>query len=577
MAKNESLLAFINYFLNHLNLKETDTKITIDKKKLRNEFDFYSFEDNDIFYAKILSHFLNDDDKIIKNLVSSSKVFQRNLFVFLEYLRALIIKYNYEDLYKDTIVKLDISLIIGYLVNKYGAQIVESIEFFPSCIKELEKKYKKNVIGETIFDNDLKKDAKEKLVFLKVNKIKNFKKLLLYLQNYYTTSDTYSQNDSYEIDEIYSKYGNLTADEIDNNYINNEDFKKAHLEKYLENILKTNGYDNINYKVGKDKELYEQKKKELKNHLFYSEILKVDLNDINDCMYLIYFKSTLYKDTPFYNIDEEFKKLLLRKKINDFTDNLKKIIEDESFIKNLKEILNQKSVKEYFEKSRRFIEEEEDNNEVEFIEKENVKDDGDYLTDGFDRFINFINNDKCFFTKLFIIKYLPKYKRAFVDQNMRIIINPLYFGLSDSLNDEKRNEIFKAYLFIIILNVIFDLVKFMKEQSFKYSNISQIPKRKEDRNMFINYLFNMSMICSISYKQALVINKPENWNKPELLSNIFKEQRKWYEENKKTKKEDNSLPQPKEEDAIRFYLSLEDDDNEEQISNNVIDIWYDID
>ena len=191
--------------------------------------------------------------------------------------------------------------------------------------------------------------------------------------------------------------------------------------------------------------------------------------------------------------------------------------------------------------------------------------------------MNFINNDKYFFSKLFIIKYLPKYKRSFVDQNMRIIINPLYFELSDSLNDEKRNEIFKAYLFIIILNVIFDLVKFMKEKSFQYNNIPQTPKRKEGGNMFINYLFNMSMICSINYKQALVISKLENWNKPEILSNIFKEQRKWYEENKKTKIEDISLPQPKEEDSISFYLSLVDDDNEEQISNNVIDIWYDID
>ena len=117
----------------------------------------------------------------------------------------------------------------------------------------------------------------------------------------------------------------------------------------------------------------------------------------------------------------------------------------------------------------------------------------------------------------------------------------------------------------------------MKEKSFKYSNIPQTPKRKEGGKMFINYLFNVPMICSINCKQALVINKPGNWNKSELLSNIFKEQRKWYEENKKAKKEDIALPQPNEEDAISFYLSLVDDDKKEQISENVIDIWYDID
>ena len=159
---------------------------------------------------------------------------------------------------------------------------------------------------------------------------------------------------------------------------------------------------------------------------------------------------------------------------------------------------------------------------------------------------------------------------------MRIIINPLYFELSDSLNEEKKNEIFKAYLFIIILNEIVYLMKFINEKSIQYNIIPQIPKRKEGK-MFINHLFNTPMIYSINYKQALVINKPENWNKPELLSNIFKEQSKWYEENIRDKNEYITVPQTKEEDTISFYLSLVDDDNNGQISKNVIDLWYDID
>ena len=169
------------------------------------------------------------------------------------------------------------------------------------------------------------------------------------------------------------------------------------MEKYLEYLLKTNGYNKEDYKEGKAKELYEQKQKQLKNHLYYSDILKVDINDINNCIYLLHFKSTLFKDTPFYDTDEEFAKLLSRKEINDFSENLRKIIDDESFIKDLKEILNQKSVKDYFEKSRRFINEQENNYEIEFKEKEKGKDDDDYLKDGFDRFMSFINNDTHFF------------------------------------------------------------------------------------------------------------------------------------------------------------------------------------
>ena len=574
MDEKKALLDLIDFILNIP--KKDEIQISINIQKLNNEFDFNSFEDNDIFYTKVLSHLLKDDDeeKIINNFLNSSKIFKRNLFAFLEYLRTLIAKYQHKDIYKETIVKLDISLIIGYLVNKYEASIVESIEFFPSCIKELEKKYNKNIIKETIYDIELKKDATEILNVLKKRKRKNFKKLLLFFQNQESKIENFSQNDMDIIDEISIKTKNLSLKEINNDFINNKCFEK-YMNIYLEKKLAINGYDKNNYETGKDKELYEQKKIEMKNNLFYSEILKVDINNIDDCIYLLYFNSNLKKDIPFYDIDKEFKLLLSRKEINDFSDNLRKIVEDESFIQDLKKILNQKSVKDYFEKERKFTNEEEDNYEMEFIEEEKVKDEDDFLKDGFDRLMSLIDGDKYFFSKLFIFKYLPKYRRAFVDQNKRIVINPIYFELSESLDDKKRNEIFRAYLFIIILHEIAHLVKFMKEKRIPYSNIPQTPKKKERGKMFINYLFNAPMIFSINYKQASTINIPENWNKKELLSNIFKEQKEWYEKNKKDKNEDMTFP--KGEDSISFYLSLVNDNNNEINPKNNIDIWYDID
>ena len=574
MEENKPLLDLIDFILNIPN--QDEIQISINTQKLRNEFDFNSFEDNDIFYTKVLSHLLKDDEeeKIINNFLSSSKIFKRNLFAFLEYLRTIITKYQHKDIYKEAIVKLDLSLIIGYLVNKYGAEIVESLEFFPSCIKELEKKYNKNIIKETIYDIELKKDAAVILNTLKKRKRKNFKNLLLFFQNQESKIENFTQNDMDIIDEISIKTKNLSLNEINNDYINNKSFEK-YLNIYLEKKLAINGYDKKNYEKGKDKELYEQKKIQMKNNLFYSEILKVDINNIDDCIYLLYFNSNLKKDTPFYDIDKEFKQLLSRREISDFSDNLRKIVEDESFIQDLKKILDQKSIKDYFEKARRFTNEEEDNYEMEFIEEEKVKDEDDFLKNGFERFMSLINGDKYFFSKLFIFKYLPKYRRAFVDPNMRIVINPIYFELSESLDDKKRNEIFRAYLFIIIIHEIAHLVKFMKEKNISYSNIPQTPKNKEGGKMFINYLFNTPMICSINYKQASTINIPENWNKKELLSNIFKEQKEWYEKNKKDKNEDMTLP--KGEDSISFYLSLVNDDNNEKNSKNIIDIWYDID
>ena len=578
MDGNRYLLSLIDFILSAP--EQSPTPILIDDSKLKNEFDFNTFEDDEIFYTKILYHLLNqkDKNKVLNSITSLSKIFKRNLFVFLGYLRTLIDSNKYKELYKDPIIKLDISLIIGYLVNKFGETIVKSIEFFPICINELEKKYGKNQIDNTIFDNDIKKDAKLIYEFFEAQKRGNFSDLIEYLQKYYTDSAHLSTKDSEKIDEIKIISDNLTMEELDNNYINNENFQK-HMDVYLQKELSINGYIDKNYKEGKENELYKEKKQQIKNHLFYSELFKIDLNNINDCVYLLYFQENLYKESEFYDTDEEFKKLISRRETNDFTENLKKIIEDESFIKDLKEILNQEFVKDYFEKARKFLnEEDEDNYDISFIEKEKViKGQDDFLKDGYDRFKSFINTKNDFFSKLFIFKYLPKYRRAFVDPNMRIIINPIYFELSESLDEEKRDEIFRAYLLIIILHEIIHLVKFMNEKSISYKNILQTPKRKEGDKMFINYLFKTPMIYSINCKQASIINKPENWNKPELLSDIFKEQKEWFENNIKNKKEDINIPHPKEENSINFYLSLMDDDKNEKNSKNIIDIWYDID
>ena len=81
-------------------------------------------------------------------------------------------------------------------------------------------------------------------------------------------------------------------------------------------------------------------------------------------------------------MDEEFNKLLLlRKEINanndDYTQNLKKIVEDESFLKDIKEILNFSSVKDYFEKERTFSEKEKDHYSKFVPEETEINEDND--------------------------------------------------------------------------------------------------------------------------------------------------------------------------------------------------------
>ena len=183
---------------------------------------------------------------MLESIRGFSNLFKRNLFVFLEYLRTLIYSNNFKELYKDPIVKLDISLIIGYLVNKYGEKIVKSIEFFPSCIKELEKKYGKNQIDKTIYDIDIKKDAELKYKFFGAQKRGNFSDLIKFLQKYYTDSAHFSSEDSEKIDEIKIKSENLALDELDDKYINNKEFQK-YMDIYLQNELSINGYIDKNY------------------------------------------------------------------------------------------------------------------------------------------------------------------------------------------------------------------------------------------------------------------------------------------------------------------------------------------
>ena len=487
--------------------------VPIDIPNTISEFDFDSFEDNLNFYYKILSILAEDDNestKIINNLAKTSKSFLRNLINFLIFLKRLLDE------------------------KKYGSKIVESIDFFSLCTKELENKYDiKHLDYVTRFDDELKKDAEENLRNLESLKKRNFLNLLNFLKNKYTNSSDFTNLEN--IKKIKAKFmndleNNMNMNDLENNYFKKDDYE-TYINSYIDIKLSENGY---NESVC-EKTLYIEKKEELKNHLFFSDILKINLEEIETCIYLIYFRENIYQETTFFDIDKEFKKLEKAKNIivkdNDYTENLKKIIEEESFAKDLKEILNCSSVKDYFEKVRKF---EDEGYGMEILDNEEEIGDinNDFLKEGFHKLYNYLEKDKNFLSKLIVYKCLPQYKRAFVDPNMRIVINPIYFEFSQSMEENKRNNIFRAYLFIIILHEIVHLVKFMKNEKNKFDNIPKTPKNKEGGKMFINYLFNLPIIYYITDKQASEINKPENWNNLEKLSKIFDEQKKWYEKQK---------------------------------------------
>jgi len=173
-----------------------------------------------------------------------------------------------------------------------------------------------------------------------------------------------------------------------------------------------------------------------------------------------------------------------------------------------------------------------------------------------------LESNKKWLLELIIFKYLPRGRRIYVSPYLRIAINPLFIKVSESLKNEKnkRKEILKAYLSLILIQGMFDLLKFLKK-SLSDDYILQTQKIEEEGKIFINYLFDLSKIESISLEQAEKINDIKNWCNINILRNIF------INENKETKTENNN----------NLYKIYYDEDEEEEKSNTSEeqDYWYD--
>ena len=110
--------------------------------------------------------------------------------------------------------------------------------------------------------------------------------MLEFLKQDFTDSGNYG--DLKKVNEIYKEYLKdskiLLLNELDNKYLNNDGYKKF-IDTYLEQMLKFNGYDKTIFKA----EIYNKKEEQMKNNLFFSYILTIDLNNIENCIYILYF------------------------------------------------------------------------------------------------------------------------------------------------------------------------------------------------------------------------------------------------------------------------------------------------
>ena len=373
------------------------------------------------------------------------------------------------------------------------------------------------------------------------------------VQNYYIKKEDYSNYE--EISEIFKILKENHNLDIENEIIGNNKYNK-YLSLYFQIKAKENGYpENHNE--------YEMKMEQIfKNRFYFKDIFKIDLNNMNDLLCLLSILPSYNFSNIFNSINDIYKEyknnyeLLLQESKENLTDELNNILKSPQFYEKFKKILESKLVKGYFLNKRKFIN---DNN---IIIVDNSIEDYDDISYGYTKFMLYFNKDKNWFHSLIIFKYLPKIKRAFIVPTMRIILNPLFIQISDSLKKDKiiKEKILESYLILNIIHEIPHLLKFIKENNiyFENDNIPQTPKEKEDGEMLIQYLFGIPVINKISFLEAKEILNEENWDNINKLHSIF---------NKVKKKEEETQDQEKYNDNCLSDINDDDDEN---------DHWYDI-
>lgn len=527
-------------------------------KNISKEFGIDFFDDDINFYSKLLNDMCDASFPVHPIKLLSHELNQRNLIILIKLIQQLS-QYRH-NLYKDPIIKINLSIIIGYFTNGFGKKFVDTPEYFYLCLKELVKFYGiQNINLMTTFDKIWREKAKESLKTLEDIKKRNILKIFSKVQILYENEKDYDEVAKVgKIIRLFNEDKNqLSMKELEEKYLTNP-FNDKYIKLFLENECKE----------FKNDILYEEKKNELYKNLIFKDVLNLDLKDIEECLFLIFVSKQAEKkatnlDKIYYEYKQNYKRSS-EESNQDITDELKKILENDVFFENFELVLKSNSVKNYLDNKRLF-----NNNSVEFVSDDNYDDD---LSKEYELLLENMNKDKNYLKKLIIYKYLPKYKRAFVNPLMRIIVNPLFIELSNSLKNDyqKTKEILTAYINIILIHEVIHLLKFFKK-TFSFKNIPQTPKNKEGGEIFIKYLFGLSKINNIGYEQAKMINDLNNWNSILNLHKIFEINNGKNIKNFK-EKQYNQI-----EYYIKFYdTDIEEDENslnneEEEQQDN----WYD--
>ena len=148
---------------------------------------------------------------------------------------------------------------------------------------------------------------------------------------------------------------------------------------------------------------------------------------------------------------------------------------------------------------------------------------------------------------------MPFGVKAFVNYNLKIFINSLFYEFNENITKGNKTIIFKAALKIIIIHEIMHILKYLKNNA-NFNSIPKTPRDREGGKMLINYLFGKPVIKRINLDEAKKINDLNYWKDVEELRKIFQK------DNDLEEKDELNV---KTIDHIDLYFTEEDVDDED--------------
>ena len=307
--------------------------------------------------------------------------------------------------------------------------------------------------------------------------------------------------------------------------------KKDYLIDTEELILKINSIkENLLDLKSEEENNYENKYEEyIYRNFTYNRVLNLEKDNIYN---ILIFKESkkIKQDKNITNLDDAYIKY--KNKYISFIEDINSIdykmfydiISDKNFHEEIITILKSEPILKYLTKNRDY-EEVKDNDEnrnkksYEFKFAENGEPYVENLSNEYYKLMEKLN-DNLFFINLFRLKYLPFGIKAFVNYNLKIIVNSLYYKFNENIVENNKKIIFKAALKILIIHEIMHILKYLKNE-ISFNEMPKTPRNREASKMLINYLFGKPTIKSINLDEAEKINDCNNWKDITKLQKYF--------------------------------------------------------